>query len=370
VRRGEGRLRIAILGSRGYPSTYGGFETFVRRLAPWLVERGHEVTVYGRGSRHRSVSVVDGVRVVETRGVDRKAAGTPTHGFTAAIDCLRHRPDVVLALNVANGPSLPLLRAARIPVVVNVDGLEWERGKWGPGGRAAFKLGARLSARFASALVADSREIRRFWTREFGVTPAFIPYGADVIEGVPSDRVAALGVEPGGYALAVARLVPENNVELFLDALEAAGWPVPAVVVGEANYANPLGIRLQSLTASGRILWLGHVADQDLLTQLWSHAGAYFHGHSVGGTNPSLLQALGCGAPVVAIDTPFNREVLGEEGRLVEAGAATVAAQLKVLLADDAERRSAAALGRQIIQARYSWDEVLLAYETLLLASV
>jgi glycosyltransferase involved in cell wall biosynthesis len=337
-------MRIAILGSRGYPSTYGGFETFVRRLAPWLVEQGHELTVYGRGSGHRSEQVVDGVRVVNTRGIERKAAGTTTHGLTAAIDCARTRPDVVLALNVANGPALPLLRARKIPVVMNVDGIEWQRGKWGLAARGAFRLGARMSARFADVLVADSREVGRIWRARFGVDSVYIPYGADVIEDAREDRVLDLGLKPGTYALAVARLVPENNVGVFVDAIESLGDSVPAVVVGSATYSSPLEQRLDELARSGRILWLGHVADQNLLGELWAHAGVYFHGHSVGGTNPSLLQALGSGAPVVAV----------------------VAAELSRVLNDEDERQRRADAGRRIVATQYSWSGVLSDYEKTL----
>lgn len=357
-------MRIAILGSRGYPSTYGGFETFVRHLAPWLVEQGHEVTVYGRGGGRASSRVVDGVRVVDTLGFRTKSASTVSHGMTAALHCLCWKPDVVLALNVANGPALPLLKARRIPVVMNVDGIEWLRAKWGWLARNGFRVGAWMSARLADVLVADSKEIGRVWKERYGVDSVFIPYGAEVLENAcPANRVIELGLEPHGYALAVARLAPENNIELFLDALEELDWKVPAVVVGSANYENPVEARLRDLQEAGRIKWLGHVHDDGLLTQLWAHAGVYFHGHSVGGTNPALLSALGCGAPTVAIDTPFNREVLMDDRQVVDANSSAVADAFATVLGDEGRRRELAAYGRSVIAERYRWPSVFEAYE-------
>jgi glycosyltransferase involved in cell wall biosynthesis len=359
-------MRIAVLGSRGYPSTYGGFETFVRRIAPWLVAQGHEVTVYGRGGRRRSQRLIDGISVVDTRGLSGHSTSTATQGLSGAFDCWRTKPDAVLVLNVANGLGLPLLRWRKIPSVVNVDGIEWERDKWGRVARACFRIGARSVARYADVVVADSEEVARIWARDFGVTPTFVPYGADVGGEARAERVLAEGIEPGRYALVVARLVPENNVELFLDALERLDWTVPAVVVGSATRPDALEERLRTLDAEGRIRWLGHVADQDLLADLWANAGVYVHGHSVGGTNPALLQALGYGAPTIAVDTAFNREVLGDAGCLVPADAERLAKAIGALLGDPEARAAASARGRATVLERYPWEVVLSQYAALL----
>lgn len=366
--RSAERLHVAILGSRGFPSTYGGFETLVRRLAPFLVARGHAVTVYGRqpGTGEPRVGVIDGVRVVHSRGVDTKAASTLTFGITAAVHACREQPDVVLVLNVANGFVLPLLRSRGISTVVNVDGVEWERAKWGGLARATFLAGARLSASTAELLIADACQLVRVWHDKFGVNPRFIPYGADVLDAVGAGRVRRLGLQPGSYALAVARLAPENNVDLFVEAIERLSWSVPAVVVGSANYGYRLEADLARLHAAGRVLWLGHVADQALLAELWGNAGVYFHGHSVGGTNPALLQAMGAGAPTLAVATEFNREVLGCEGQLVAPDSGVIAHEIERLLGDTARRHEMVERGRKIIGSRYRWDDVCLAYEDAL----
>jgi glycosyltransferase involved in cell wall biosynthesis len=363
------RPRYAIIGSRGYPSTYGGFETLVRRLAPFLAEQGADVTVYGRSAGLRPWSVrVEDVRVVHTPGIDGTFCSTLSYGFTSMAHARRVGYDAALVVNVANGFWLPMLRAAGIPSLVNVDGIEWERGKWNGLGKKVFKLGARATARMADRIVVDSHAVGDYWRDEFGVSSHFIPYGADVLHDDASDRVRALGLQPGSYLLVVARLVPENNVELFVDALEHLRAEVPVVVVGTAAARSPLEARLEQLERTrGSFRWLGHVDDQLLLGQLWRHCALYVHGHSVGGTNPSLLSALGAGAPTLALETVYNREVLGRGwptyllDRQQE-----LARRIEEQLADPPGRRFLAARGQAIVRSRYRWDDVLGRYATAL----
>ena len=362
------RLNVAIIGSRGYPSSYGGFETLVRHLAPYLTDAGCDVTVYCRGSEDsRGSSNIDDITCVQTFGIEGKATSTLSFGLTAALDSRRRHPDVALVLNVANGFFLPILRRAGVGTVVNVDGIEWERGKWSRMGKAVFLAGARMTARHADTIVVDSHVIGDIWRSKFGVDSTYIPYGAPVVRDVGHDRLDRIGVEPGAYVLVVARLVPENNVGLFLDALRVLDFGLPAVIVGSAGTPSPLEDEVRSAAAEHpELRWLGQVHDQELLTQLWGHCGAYFHGHSVGGTNPSLLQAMGCGSPTVAVDTPFNREVLGPDARLCPAEPEEIAARLKTVVGDPALRSRLAAEGRSTVERRYRWDDVCRGYASAL----
>lgn len=360
-------MRFAVLGSRGYPSTYGGFETFVRRLAPYLRDAGDEVTVYGRQTGARTqVEVVDGIETVATAGVDQKSVSTAIAGLTSSVHARRHGHDAVLVLNCANGIWLPLLRSAGIPTALNVDGVEWERDKWSRAGKTAFRLGAWATARYADRIIVDAEEIGRVWKDTFDVPSTFIPYGAEVTTGIGDARVRALGLEPSSYVLVVARLVPENNVDLLLDALERLDPMTPAVIVGSANYDSPIEQRVQQAAARPGVHALGHVHDQDLLTELWANCGVYFHGHSVGGTNPALLQALGHGSPTLALDTPYNREVLVDDEHLVGPDPAAVAERIASLLADPAARERFRRRGRDIVARRYQWDDVCAAYRNVL----
>ncbi len=362
-------LSFAIIGSRGFPSTYGGYETLVRYLARYMVAEGHHVTVYCRERNNgQRVWNTEGVRCVATRGKDTKQFSTLSFGATSSIDASLRRFDAALVLNIANGYWMPFLRAARVPFAVNTDGLEWKRAKWSKLGKAVFRTGAQLTAKLAPELVCDSQALGDVWEAEFGRTSVFIPYGGEVREPMGDTRIRDLGLETGSYALSVARLAPENNVELTLDAIELLGDRAPkAVIVGSANFDNPITSRLEALQERGKVLWLGHVADQELLAELWQNAGVYVHGHSVGGTNPALLQALGAGAPTIALDTVFNREVLPLDAHLYSASADALAARISDLCAARDSQLALIESGREAVMARYSWDSVCRDYTDLLI---
>lgn len=357
-------LKIGILGSRGFPSTYGGYETLVRYLAPYLVRAGHDVTVYCRSRKGlQRTWLCEDVHCIATPGRDTKSLSTLTFGLTASIDASFRRFDAMLILNIANGFWFPLLRTARTPFAVNTDGIEWERGKWSRAGRATFRAGAWMTARSANTLICDSHAIGDIWRDRFNRESTYIPYGAPVLGEVARDRLAAVGIGDEPYVLVVARLAPENNVELTLDALDILGSDAPrAIVVGSANFDSPIEARLRSMESSKRVTWLGHVDDQELLTQLWAHSAVYVHGHSVGGTNPALLQALGAGAPTLALDTSFNAEVLPYPEHRFPHNARMLADQIRAVTTSPTLRKAMAERGRAVIRERYSWDDVCRTY--------
>jgi glycosyltransferase involved in cell wall biosynthesis len=361
-------MKFALLGSRGYPSSYGGYETLVRYLAPYLVEQGHQVTVYCRGDEDgRRVWMADGVHCVSTPGHDSKSLSTLSFGLTASIDAGLRRFDSILVLNIANGFWCPLLRAMRQPIALNTDGIEWERGKWNMLGKAIFRAGARASAIFANRLICDSRAIGTIWEDLFGRESTFIPYGAPIFEGIGREELDSAKIPADPYLLVVARLVPENNVELTLDALDRLGSEAPAaIVVGSANFDSPIERRLEAMQDDGRVRWLGHVSNQELLSQLWANSAVYVHGHSVGGTNPALLQALGAGAPTLALDTVFNREVIGHPNQLFAADPDELAAKIAAVLDSPIRQQELSTRGHEIIRDGYMWDDVCRAYMDIL----
>jgi glycosyltransferase involved in cell wall biosynthesis len=360
------RRSVAIIGTRGYPSYYGGFETAVRKLAPHLASRGWTVTVYGRpGSTRADDPAADPhVRVVETRGLNSRSLSTLSYGLTSVIHAFVHKPDVALVMNVANGFWLPLLKVRGVPTVVNVDGIEWHRAKWGRLAKTMFRWGAKFTARFGDELVFDARAIEDFWSREFNRTGTFIPYGGEPAGSLPVEP----GLQSGKYVLMVARFVPENTVlEFFEAAAKLAANGVDVVVVGSSGNGGEMDELAQKLDSDfASIRWLGHVSDDHRLFALWQHAGSYFHGHSVGGTNPALVQAMAVGAPIVARDTVYNREVLGDTGVFCQPDAESIVAAVQSVLEDPRPRQ-----GLAIARAKdhYNWPDVCDAYESALLST-
>lgn len=358
--------RVAIIGTRGYPSYYGGFETAVRHLAPHLVDAGWEVTVYGRPGQEREDDPTLDTRVIRrtTRGAESKSLSTLTFGLTATLDAVRRRPGSALVMNCANGFWLPLLKAAGIRTVVNVDGLEWERAKWGRLARTVFRAGAWCTARFADQLVFDAEAIRRYWEREFRVTGVMIPYGGTEVDSLPL-HTADAHLDGKRFALVVARFVPENTIPEFLEAAERIAEHHPVVIVGSSGYGGELDDRVAALAARNPdVHWLGHVADDERLLALWHHTAAYFHGHSVGGTNPALVQAMHCGAPTVARDTAYNREVLdGTDAAFVAPDPAAIATAVIDLLGDECRQATIRRLVRDRARTAYTWDGVCSDYE-------
>jgi glycosyltransferase involved in cell wall biosynthesis len=360
-------MRVAIVGSRGFPSTYSGYETLVRYLAPYLRDRGHSVTVYGRHrGRGYHVYCVDGIRVVGTPVVESKSLSTPSAVAGALHHALRGDYAAVLAVNLVSAPALVVLQHRGTPVLLNTDGLEWRRGKWGVLGKLVFFACAVLAARRVDHLISDSRGIQDYYSRRFGVRSHYIPYGAELRTVTAENRILDQGIQPNGYFLVVARLIPENSIDLILDAYEYASVNTPLVIAGDANYQSDLGDRLRRAVDHGGVHWLGHVSDQELLEQLWAHCRLYLHGHSVGGTNPSLLQALGLGAPTLAFDTPFNREVLQPHtASLFSSSPIDLGRRMRAVVNGTLEPISGQE-ARDLVRDRYCWPRVLAEYEGLL----
>jgi glycosyltransferase involved in cell wall biosynthesis len=356
---------VAIIGTRGYPSYYGGFETAVRKLAPFLADAGWDVTVYGRhgGTSDRDASTDSRIRRITTKGIESKSLSTLSYGLTASLDAMKRKPNVALVMNVANGYYLPALRARGIPTLVNVDGIEWDRAKWGRSAKAVFRTGARLTARFGTELVCDSTEIAKRWSQDFRRDGLFIPYGGDIPEVIPVE----VGLKPRGYVLLVARFVPENTVGEFVEAAEKLAERHQVVIVGSSGYGGELEERVGQLAADNPLVtWLGHVSDDHRLLGLWQNCGVYFHGHSVGGTNPALVQAMACGAPIVARDTRYTREVLGDTAVFVAPDAGSIVQAIDAVLSDPARQELLGAAALHRAESDYSWADVCQSYETAL----
>lgn len=306
-------MKIAIMGIRGIPANYGGFETFAEELSTALSERGHEVTVYGRTS---SISYdgefFKGVRLVLLPTIRHKYFDTVAHTFLCVCHSLRCKYDVILICNSANALFSWIPRLRGTPVLLNVDGLEWKRAKWNKLGKRFYQISEWLATWMPTEIVTDAKEIQRYYKEKFNKNSAFIPYGTNIGRANTKEVLQKYGLEPRRYILYVSRFEPENNPHLVVKAFEKLKTDFKLAMVGDAPYSGSY-IRDLKKTKDSRIIFTGYVFGQGY-RELQSNAYFYVQATEVGGTHPALLEGMGHGNCVLANDVPEHREVLGEAG--------------------------------------------------------
>jgi glycosyltransferase involved in cell wall biosynthesis len=353
------RVNLAILGTRGVPPSYGGFETFAAELGKRLVRRGHRVTVY---CREPGPPVWEGITRIELPAPRHKYLETVSHSFVSALDALRRDFDAVLVCNAANAFVLPLLRAARIPVAINVDGIERKRRKWNLLGRAVYTIGEAFSVGFANRVVADANVIAAYYREHYAAPTVTIPYGADFPVESDSDVLQRLQIEPRKYVLYVSRFEPENNPLEVVRAYEKlAGDVPPLIMVGKGLYAAELVAELHR-HESDRIRFPGALYGLDYRT-LQRNALVYVQATEVGGTHPAMIEAMASGGAVLAYGTPENREVGGDAVGYFDF--TTLPDTLGEWLLNPLIREEMRARARRRAAELYSWERVTDAYETL-----
>jgi glycosyltransferase involved in cell wall biosynthesis len=356
-------VRVAIVGTRGIPAAYGGFETLAWELSSRLAARGHDVTVYcRRGRTDESLPVPPGVRRRFLPYLPGKYLETVSHTGLAAVDTLVRRYDAVWIGNAANAifSAVPRLSGAR--VVLNVDGIERQRTKWGLAGRIWYTIGERFALTFPNAIVADADVIRDYYRDRYGKGTAVISYGAPLLDRDPKPSLGWYGlgdVRPGEFFLYVSRLEPENQADLVIRAYRDVPGDRPLLIVGDAPYAAAYKATLKDLAARDPRVRLTGAIYGDGYRDLQRSALVYIQATSVGGTHPALIEAMGAGNLVLAFDTPENREVVADtgilfadEGSLREALTAVVAEPHAVRL-DEYRKRA-----RERVRLHYSWEAV------------
>lgn len=389
-------MKIAICGTRGIPARYGGFETFAEELAVRLVQRGHQVRVYGRPHVVESpASTYRGVELCLIPAVRQKYLETPLHTLICFLHAVFHPADVLLVCNGANSPFLWIPRLVGMPCLVNVDGIERLRGKWNRLGKLWYRLGEICSVLFASAVVSDAEVIRRYYLETYHRNSAVIPYGfrqgeeqrvlkktglrlegAELVECAQetltfneAERAlfAELGVEPGRYLLYVSRLEPENNAHLVIEAYQRCSDAVtryPLVIVGDAPYAHEYIAKLRQM-AGPRVIFAGfRFAESYVALQLG--ARLYIQATEVGGTHPALVEAMGYGNCIIGNGTPENIEVIGDSGAIYSKNdVGELAGLLEQISPDDSK---ILAMSRQAIRwarRKYLWETIVSSYEDL-----
>ncbi len=358
-------MRLAILGTRGIPANYGGFETFAEELSTRLAARGHSVTVYGR--TRQSAPVYRGVRLQYAPTIRHKYLDTIVHTLLSTLHLLWHRPDAALYCNAANAAFTILPRLAGVPVALNVDGLERHRRKWNRVAQTWYLISERLSTLFPNAVVSDAHQIAAYYRERYRKATFTIPYGADVGPVKTDDTVRALGLERGRYFLYVSRFEPENNALLVRESFERVHTPMRLALIGDAPYARDYIARVRA-TADPRIVIPGAIYGRGY-QELQAHCFAYIHATEVGGTHPALIEAMGRGALVLYLDTPENAEVAAGAGlpfrhdNLVEV-------MQRALAVPEPEREACRRAAVARVRERYDWNSVTSEYESLLLGLV
>ena len=323
---------LRILGIRGVPAAHGGFETFAEYLALYLVKKGWKVTVYCQ---------LDGTGPIyedDWEGV---------HRVNIPIFCT-------------------LLRLSGLPNVINMDGIEWQRAKWGTGPKAWFYLNEWAGAWLGNHLVADHPEIKVHLSQRTSPSRiTVIPYGAEDVRSADTAPVEALGLEPGRYLSVIARAEPENSLLEIVQGFSRKPRGLKLAVLGKYEPGNAYHQAVKA-AAGDEVMFLGAIYDKKVVQALRFHSAAYVHGHQVGGTNPSLVEALGAGNAVIAHDNRFNRWVAGPGAAFFD-GADGFAAQLDAILADPTRLDSMRKASRERFEAEFQWEMILSAYERLLL---
>jgi glycosyltransferase involved in cell wall biosynthesis len=353
-------VRIALLGTRGIPANYGGFETFAEELSTRLAARGHLVTVYCR-ERFDSPAY-RGVRLQYLPTIRHKYLDTLAHTFFSTLHLLTHRQDAALYCNGANAIFTLWPRLLGMPVTLNVDGIERKRKKWNRLAKAWYLLSEWLATFCPTTVVTDARTIESYYRQRYGKRSTFIPYGAEVGKVTTTAALESLGLEPGRYFLYVSRLEPENHPLAVREAFEKVDTAMKLALIGDAPYAHQYIERIRD-TRDTRIVMPGAIYGQGY-RELDSHCFAYIHATEVGGTHPALIEAMGRGALAIYRNTPENAEVAGDAGIPFEPEELVEKIQL-VLRMSEPEREALRMRAMERVRQRYSWDAVTDAYERL-----
>ncbi|MCZ4313842.1 DUF1972 domain-containing protein [Comamonadaceae bacterium G21597-S1] len=362
----QGVRTLRILGTRGVPAAHGGFETFAEYLSLHLAAHGWRVIVYCQeeGTGPLFGDTWQGVERIHIPVAQQGPKGTIVFDWRATTHAAKHR-DLCLVLGYNTAVFCALLRIKRIPNLINMDGIEWSRAKWGPVAKTWFWLNDWAGCWLGNHLVADHPQIKKHLeTRVKGDKITMIPYGADALDHADVESLHALGLSPGTFMTVIARAEPENSLLEIVQGFSARPRGVQLVVLGNYEDTNAYH-RAVKAAASSEVLFVGAIYDKNVVQALRFHCVAYIHGHQVGGTNPSLVEALGAGNAVIAHDNRFNRWV-ASDGAVYFSNAQNFAQRMDEILADKGQMLQLRKHGTERFNDLFTWPAVLDQYEQLL----
>lgn len=358
-------MKIAMIGTRGVPASYGGFETCVEEIGKRLVERGNEVTVYCRKSYYREkLACFRGMQLVYLPNIRSRSLDTLSHTLLSILHALHHQYDVLMVFNAANSPTLLLPHLLGKSIVINTDGLEWKRGKWGKFAKRYYKFAEWLSTKLSDRVIADSVGIQNYYKTTYGVESTYIAYGSEISISKKPELINSLGITPGNYFLQITRFEPENNPLLTIQAYKRIQTDKKLVVIGGVPYESDYYRQILA-EADSNVLLPGYIYDKELLNELWCNCYAYIHGNEVGGTNPALLQTMGAGCFTIAIDVPFSYDVLRDGGIYYKKCPIDLSNQMIWALEHVSELDQYKTKAVQRIKTEYTWEKVTDGYEQL-----
>jgi glycosyltransferase involved in cell wall biosynthesis len=358
-------MKIAIMGTRGIPARYGGFETCAEELAVRLVKRKYEVSVYCRSHFFGQMpNKYLGVELIFLPAIKIKFLETLSHTLFSIFHSLNKRFDVYLVFNYGNSPLLLFLLLAGKKVILHTDGLEWKRSKWSWLGRLYYLFAEWLGAKLPVPLISDSREIERYYFRKYKRITHWIPYGATPSQSENPELLQRFGLMPRDYFLQVTRFEPENNPLLTVQAFEGLKINKKLVLVGGVTYRSSYSERIKQ-TRDQRVILPGFIYEKRILRELLTNCYSYIHGNEVGGTNPALLEAMAAGCFIIARDVPFNREVLQDAGIYFQKNVQDLREKMVWALDNPDEIRRRGQRAQDIIREKYTWDQIINKYELL-----
>lgn len=356
-------MKIGIIGTRGIPNYYGGFEECAQQLSIRLVKMGHEVLVYNSHRHPYQQKEFNGVQIIHKYDPEHRIGtfGQFIYDFNCILDARWRNFDVILMLGYTSSSVWQRFLPAKAAIITNMDGLEWKRSKYSARVQKFLKRAEKWAANGSSLLIADSEEIQDYLNKHYKNQIITIPYGAAIFKDPNPEILKKYAVEPGEYNLMVARLEPENNLETILGGVQKSASQKVTLVIG--NHETAYGNFLKTKFRDSRIRFVKSTFKKDKIDNLRYFSNIYFHGHTVGGTNPSLLEAMACSCMICAHDNPFNREVLGEDGNyFIDLN--DVANALDLMERNDIQREKIRH-NLDKIKTKYNWKLVAEQYEVV-----
>ncbi len=361
-------MRIAIIGSRGYPYVYSGYETFVKEFSERLVQKNVSVTVYCHKNLFTNYPEnINGVDLVYIPTIETKSLSQLIHSFFSMLHACVHTTDIILVVNAANGPLGILSKIFRKKTLINVDGMEWLRPKWKGLGAAYFKIAAYWATKLYDIIITDSEVMQQVYRDTFNKESTMIAYGANLQYSTNSSILNQFNLIPNDYYLIVGRLIPDNNADSIVAGYLQSNSNKKLVVVGDVPYKDTYADNLK-MKAGKKMIFTGYIKDDVVLSELYLNCFAYIHGHEFGGTNPTLLKAMACGCGIFALDTAFNREMLsnGVYGYFFKKEAKSISALIVECEAFPEKISLLKYQSRKGITAKYNWENITTNYFLLM----